>query len=485
MSNKKLTALLLALLALLPAAASCADNREEKPDADSQQSSVEDTAAETDKYDVAKAYYEEIPKVDYEGGDYTIVARENFGSSEEEIWVEKMNADPINDAVYTRNSRVGERFNCVIQLKTGDVSSIVRQAVSSGDEVYKLAYPSLEDAAAMAQAGWFLNYLDCDAINIRAPWWDQGTADLEIGGKVYFMCGDINILDNDVTYILLFNKKMISDLGMDEPYQLVRDQKWTIDRFGEMIKNATSDSDGDGKFTDADTYGYVTTGEGPNTFFYGSDLKLVAFDSDKLPVLDINASKITDLLEKMKVIFTENNSTRIPSNYSIGSAMFTEDRALFYGEVLSYVINLREMETPFGVLPIPKYDEAQEDYTTYCNPLASAVGIPMMTTEPDKVTAVLEAMAIQSYLNLTPAYYDISLQRKYARDDESAEMLDIALAHRVYDIGQIYSSLGIKYVFGDLAREGSTDFASAWARKQKAASRTLDKIANSFSAMSY
>ena len=187
----------------------------------------------------------------------------------------------------------------------------------------------------------------------------------------------------------------------------------------------------------------------------------------------------------MKVIFTENNSTRIPGNYSIGSKMFTEDRVLFYGEVLSYVINLREMETPFGVLPIPKYDDAQEDYITYCESNASAVGIPMMTTEPDKVTAVLEALAIQSYLNLTPAYYDISLQRKYARDDESAEMLDIALAHRVYDIGRIYSSLGIKYVFGDLARAGSTDFASAWAKKQKAASRMLDKIANSFYEMSY
>lgn len=484
MNKRRLFSLILAGLLSAPVLVSCAEEHGNTGEKD-YQSSTPDTAAETDKYDAARSCYEEIPDVDYEGGDYTIVAQQNVGSSETEIWVEKMDAQPVNDAVYTRNSRVGERFNCKIALKAGDVSSIIRQSVTSGDEVYKLAFPSLESAAAMAQAGWFLNYLDCDAINIRAPWWDQGTADLEIGGKVYFMCGDINILDNDVTYILLFNKKMIADQGMDEPYQLVRDQKWTIDCFGEMIKDVTDDSNGDGKFTDADTYGYVTTGEGPNTFFYGSGLKLVSFDSDKLPMLDINASKISDLLEKMKVIFTENNSTRIPGNYSIGSKMFTEDRVLFYGEVLSYVINLREMETPFGVLPIPKYDDAQEDYITYCESNASAVGIPMMTTEPDKVTAVLEALAIQSYLNLTPAYYDISLQRKYARDDESAEMLDIALAHRVYDIGRIYSSLGIKYVFGDLARAGSTDFASAWAKKQKAASRMLDKIANSFYEMSY
>ena len=61
------------------------------------------------------------------------------------------------------------------------------------------------------------------------------------------------------------------------------------------------------------------------------------------------------------------------------------------------------------------------------------------------IASVLEGMAIQSFIQVTPAYYDIALTRKYARDDASAEMLDIALAYRVYDIGLICDFGGIRH----------------------------------------
>ena len=162
--------------------------------------------------------------------------------------------------------------------------------------------------------------------------------------------------------------------------------------------------------------------------------------------------------------------------------MFMEDRVLFYGEVLSYVINIREMETAFGVLPIPKYDEMQEEYYTYCNAIASTATVPKTgaSEELGMITSVLEGMAIQSYIQVTPAYYDIALSRKYTRDDESAEMLDIALANRVYDIGRIYSLGGIGSIFQTLASSGSTDFASSLAKSEKAAKKMLDRIVKDY-----
>ena len=160
--------------------------------------------------------------------------------------------------------------------------------------------------------------------------------------------------------------------------------------------------------------------------------------------------------------------------------MFMEDRVLFYGEVLSYVVNIREMETAFGVLPIPKYDELQEDYYTYCNAISSTATVPKTSEDLGMITSVLEGMAIQSFIQVTPAYYDIALSRKYTRDDESAEMLDIALANRVYDIGRIYSLGGIGSIFQTLAASGSTDFASSLASKEKAAKKTLERVVKDF-----
>ncbi len=483
----KMKRILCAFLAavMMFGAAACAESREKENDAVGSSADVSETSAETDKYDEARSLYSALPDVDYEDGDFTICAQKGVGSSEKEIWVEQMDGEAINDAVYTRNSLVGERCRCVIQLYAGDVQSTIKQSVLSDDETYKLAFPNLATAGTMAQNGYFLNYLDFENVNIKEAWWDQGTAALEIGGKVYFMSGDINILDNDVTYILLFNKKLFEDVGLAEPYQAVRDGEWTIDMFSEMIKNVTNDTNGDGKFTDEDTYGYVTTNQGPTTFFYGSQLMYITFDEEKLPELTLNEEKTQLLLEKVAKIFTEDNCTRVPSDVAVGKEMFMADRVLFYGEVLSYIINVREMETPFGVLPIPKYDTLQDGYYTYCESNSSTCGVPMSVKDVENVTAVLEAMAIQSYINVTPAYYDISLQRKYTRDDESADMLDIALSHRVYDLVRVYTNIGLNDVFTTLAKKGSTDFASSYAKKQKSAQRAIDKICSAFADMEY
>lgn len=480
--------LILALVAamLLPTFASCSDAPAAENgggNAASASDGTVETAAEeqeADKYDLAKEKFDAIAAADFAGADFGIASQAATGNSEKEIWVEELTGDTVNDAVYNRNLSINERFNCNITLTPGDVNSIVRQAVQAGDGTYKLAFPNMATAASMAQVGLLMDYNKLENLNLTESWWDQGTLAMEIADKVFFMNGDINYLDNDVTYIQLFNKQLIIDVGLDVPYELVREGKWTIDQFREMCMNVTTDLDGDGAYTDSDRYGYVTTGEGPCTFFYGSGLSLISYDDAGVPVLNVDMEKTVSALEKVVKIISEDNITRIPSDVAVGKTMFMEDRVLFYGEVLSYVVNIREMETAFGVLPIPKYDELQEDYYTYCNAISSTATVPKTSEDLGMITSVLEGMAIQSFIQVTSAYYDIALSRKYTRDDESAEMLDIALANRVYDIGRIYSLGGIGSIFQTLAASGSTDFASALAAKEKAAKKTLDRVVKDF-----
>ena len=290
-----------------------------------------------------------------------------------------------------------------------------------------------------------------------------------------FRCRSRNLLDNDCTYLLFFNKKLISDYDMEEPYQLVRDGKWTIDVFSQMCQNISADLNGDGEMNESDRWGYVTTDKGSNTFFYGSDLKYVYFDDNNVPVLQPNIDKITSVLDKVVGILGRTHQVSfIPGHHSVGKTIFEEDRSLFYGEVLSYVGGLREMESEFGILPIPKYDEAQENYYTYCESNSSTATIPNLGNT-ETAALILEAMAIQSYINVTPAYYEVAIQRKYSRDEDSVEMLDIALENRVYDMARIYSTeLGVHEIFQSLATKGSTDFTSAYAKKE---SRGLEKLA--------
>ena len=55
-------------------------------------------------------------------------------------------------------------------------------------------------------------------------------------------------------------------------------------------------------------------------------------------------------------------------------------------------------------------------------------------------------------------------------------MIDIILQTRTYDIGYIYSSIGLAEVFRNLVLNGSSDFASAYKKKSKAAEKQLSNI---------
>jgi hypothetical protein len=114
--------------------------------------------------------------------------------------------------------------------------------------------------------------------------------------------------------------------------------------------------------------------------------------------------------------------------------MFSDGGVLFNDVDLYMLKNLRAMETDFGVLPYPKFDEAQADYYTrlgggdlfFTGKSATKEGL-------ERTGVILEAMACESLKSVIPAYYDIMLKTKFARDEESEEMIDYIVDHRVFD----------------------------------------------------
>ena len=121
--------------------------------------------------------------------------------------------------------------------------------------------------------------------------------------------------------------------------------------------------------------------------------------------------------------------------------MFDSEQALFYTTLLTTVDKHRNSETDFGILPFPKYDSNQKDYGHAVSAFHCAfVCVPTLAASP-RVGAILEELAYQGQKLLTPAYYDQTLIGQYTRDEESASMLDLIFATRVYDVG-IYYTIG-------------------------------------------
>jgi len=202
-----------------------------------------------------------------------------------------------------------------------------------------------------------------------------------------------------------------------------------------------------------------------------------------MPELTMNSERLVGILEKSIMLMDDpsiafnlhDNAFGITGYHEGLRTVFEGGRSLFFGEVIQCVIRLRTMETDFGVIPYPKYDETQENYGHYVNGVASVLSVPITNTELERTGVIIEALTAKSMYTLKNAYYDVCLEGKFMRDDDSKEMLDIILATRNYDIGYIHNWGNLFDSFRSCIKNGSTDFASAYVTKESAAIQQMEK----------
>lgn len=94
------------------------------------------------------------------------------------------------------------------------------------------------------------------------------------------------------------------------------------------------------------------------------------------------------------------------------------------------------MNDDIGILPMPKYDEAQENYKSAA--WGGAVWTLSRTfdmADAEKLGSALEAMSFYGYRDVIPVYKEVALKTKTTRDNESADMLDIIFGTIYFDFG--------------------------------------------------
>ncbi|MBO6053317.1 MAG: hypothetical protein J6Q17_06230 [Clostridia bacterium] len=164
-------------------------------------------------------------------------------------------------------------------------------------------------------------------------------------------------------------------------------------------------------------------------------------------------------------------------SYSSGFiGIFEESRALFTDMNMTDVITLRTMETDFGVIPWPKYDE-QSEYCTNVDAGTNLFLVPITATDPARTSAIVEALCRIGSRLVLPAYYEVTLQSKTSRDNESADMLDIIKSALIFDLGYYNSDLSgvFNNEFVDFVGSSNRDVTSWYEKNAKAVSKTLEK----------
>ena len=140
---------------------------------------------------------------------------------------------------------------------------------------------------------------------------------------------------------------------------------------------------------------------------------------------------------------------------------FQDDQALFADHTFYSACLLRDMASDFGIIPFPKFDEAQERYGSVAEAGSRITTVPAVVKDTELVGAVLEMMHYLSYRDVIPAYYETTLKQKVSRDSVSAQMLDLILENIYYDLGATMFNDAIKDgILSPYLMGSRTDYAS-------------------------
>jgi ABC-type glycerol-3-phosphate transport system substrate-binding protein len=452
-----------------------------------------DTAAPNeDNSEPPEKQLPDLPESDFEGYGFRIFSHGPAYAEWQsfDINAEEENGDPINDSVYRRNRFVEEKLNVnIIEVPSAawDMEVRVRRSVAAGDDSYDAVATQMEAQANLAVGGNLLDLKPVPHLDLSKKWWDQrANIDLTIGNKLFFTVGDLFIMDNDATWLIIFNKELMRDLALENSYDLVRSGQWTFDKLLDMSKGVSRDINGDGIMDRHDFYGIVCQGENMTAYYLASGEKFVQKDASDLPFAAMDGERALSVVEKIYDLMYDNtvsfNYWDLPDQeaFKITQGMFENNQAVFKVTALQLVIRMRHMETNFGIIPMPKFDAAQQSYYHYVHPIASALSVPMTNTDITRTGIILEALAAESYYTVRPAYYDISIEGKFLRDEESIEMLDIILATRVFDLAKAFIWNGLGSILDDMYRPKHRDFVSRYERLTERFSNAINRTIELF-----
>ena len=472
---KKIFSLFLAVLMLLPLAVGCAEsggNDTTDAGAGTNSPSGATTVPETESpFDEDGYLKDRIPADINYGGEVVNVLYWNNAKNVE--YTAEDDGDSVNSSIYYRNlkveDRIGVTFNWIGEKgdygQRNDFNNLIA-ADLSGDCVYDIISAYSTTIAMAATYGYAVDLMEySNILALDMPWWGSDLTDMAtINGKLYFATGDISTNYLLRMYGTFFNKSIINDNKLENPYDLVDNGNWTVDKFIEIASSIKGEPTGGGDIT----YGFVHDAITVEALFYGSDLCFVDKDADDMPKLSEswNGDRALSLTEKVSAYC---KTASVLGDSKQDENVFTAGNSLFIIYPLDFAMNyLHGGSVDFGIAPIPKYDSNQKDYSTTLNYKYSLYMISNGSDIPEVAAYALEALASSSYRTVTPNLYEVAMKIRYTTDTTSQRMIDHIRNGVSFEVGRTFTHVfdyetyrAIRKALAGTAEEGWSSASAA------------------------
>ncbi len=447
-TTKKLLALLLAGMMLLPLAA-CGETTED-PSKDTV--GVNGTTAESEAGETELP--PAIAKKDYKDTEFIALYcadtfRPGYYFVEED---ERTPGNDLEDKIFERTLAVEEYLGVDVIAENGgnylEYGPKLTTSITAGDDTYQLVltHPYL-GVAGFITGNHIRSFNDFESLALDREYWNLSLMEeLAINGEMYVGYNDFCLAQ---CYVIGFNKTMVKEYAntVGNLYEQVENRQWTMERFIEYTSLVSKDN-GDGNWDEQDTYGFAGMAWVPLiSFQHACDIPIVRTDADGelyiSPMAD-NGERIV-ALDQMLFDFVASNSTYtwVPAGFSGTTTELHLDsnRVMFETMNNFNLITTKESEVKVGVLPYPKWDEKQENYKTLS--WNGVMGIPTSVKDLTMAGDVIEMLAYYSD-PVTTAFYETLLGAKVADAPEDVQMLDIIWSSQTSDIGLTFSGVSDK-----------------------------------------
>ncbi len=444
-----------------------------------------DTTAggDTSAADTAPKY--DYPELDMEGETFTMMNTNQTYQFYQTLDLEEATGDSLDDAVYNRNRALEERYNFTFEtIESYDLqkaADAVSTSVLAGDDLYDVAFLRDIYLTSLLTEGYLADLQDTATFRFNEPWWDTDATNAARIGKnqpIYFAFTDVTLVDFEGTVVTFFNENMMQDLGLEFPYQLVKDGKWTLDEEAKLMKAGASLNGQDSFAWNAEgtaRYGMLSYEHYTDALIIGTNNDFFVKDKDGTPSLNVENQHFVDCAMKiLEMTVPEGEYLFINSSgndhYEMG---FKNSRTLMITSQLKATNKYRDMNDSFGILPIPKLDEKQDKYRC-TRSYTYVMCVPVTTSHLEETGVIMDAMSFMTYDTVMPNFYNLRISQKALRNDDSIEMLDIIRQSRYYDLGAAYGwSETIKKVYREVSKARTTDFTSQVAAAKPALEETI------------
>ena len=457
MSFKKILLLLLAVCMVIPTLAAC-----KKDPAGTENETQENVNLFEDDDNNPN-----LDPIDGQGREFRVLARiynDSYLFKYSEVEDTGEEGEPVNAAVVKRNQAIESKYNVGFIITKKNPSEIVPaldKDAKAGLHSYDMATPIMNTAILAGCNGLLTEWGQIPFVNETKDYWMGELYDRTTIGGYHFYCpGDLNISAYNTVQVVFFNKQMHKNLELDNIYDLVKADQWTVEAMTAMAKTAGKDVNGESGTVDG-TYGLVSAVMVWEPLFYNTGLTLITKDEDDLPsmsALDNNKEFLFNTIEDIVKLMNDKNTAGITSQIGfMGPEKFRSGGALFWVECLYGQFELTNLTTDYGIIPIPTWNAGDEFIANTHSGFSTVSCVPLGVSDPELTGSILEDMAYYSQQIVIPEYYEKTIHLRGVRDSESYEMLDIIFEHIVVDLALVMSSLTIGSDIRDILGNNAVD----------------------------